>query len=193
MAHHFESGTQVIQDSTIARAEYRPSPKTGFFFACVFVAAAGALLWLGAILTRDSAAAMDGVTRLLFTAVPIRLFAWTLAAVFLLFGIRIVQKSMSKRPTLTISDSGLGLPDGRVLPWQSVASAQSTQGNLEIRIARGPAGSEGVSGNVTRRGRFSRKPSQDTIRVSAFDLGADPSAVAATIASALKHGQRGPP
>jgi hypothetical protein len=168
----------------IADAEYRPGRKTGFFLASLMLGTAGVLLWLGAILTRDAATAMDGFTRLLFTAVPIRLFAWTLAAVFLLFGVRIAQRSLSKRPTLTISDSGLGLPDGRVLPWQAVDSAEPTRANLKIRIAREPPGSPVMPLTTGWRSRFSRRSTQNTIVLSAFDLGADPSVVVAAIASA---------
>jgi hypothetical protein len=150
---------------------------------------AGVLLWLGTVLTRDAATAMDGFTRLLFTAVPVQLFAWTLAAVFVLLGVRIAQRSLSKRPTLTISDSGLGLPDGRVLPWQAIDSAEPTQANLQIRIAREPSRSPETPLAKGWRSRFSRRSTQNTIVMSAFDLGAHPSVVAAAIASARTNKQ----
>jgi hypothetical protein len=172
----------------IAPAEYRPHPRVGIFLSSLFVLVAGVLVWLGTVLTGDAADAMDGFVRLLFTAMPVRPFAWTLAAVFLLLGIRVAAKIMSKRPTLTISDRGLGLPDGTMVLWPEIASAESVHANtLQVTFRPRPAQSRDPEFSIGWRGRLTKKPPEHRIVVSAFDLGADPSVVAAAIAAASRQ------
>jgi hypothetical protein len=173
---------------TIAPAEYRPNPRVGIVLSGLFAIVAGILIWLGVVLTGDAADAMDGFTRLLFTAVPVRLFAWTLAAVFLFLGIRIATKTMSKRPTLTISDLGLGLPDGTMLLWPEIESAEAVHAStLKVTFRPRPAQSRDPAPSIGWRGWLTRKPPEHRIVVSAFDLGADPSMVAAAIAAACRR------
>ena len=59
-----------------------------YALAGVWFVTAAILVWVGAVLTPDAAADMDGAQRILFTAIPIRPFAWVMAAVTVFLAIR---------------------------------------------------------------------------------------------------------
>jgi hypothetical protein len=94
--------------------EYRPRVFLGLAFAAIFAVTAVILVWLGLILRPADRAAIDGATLLLLTVVPIRLFSWTFAAVFMFFGLRIARRTLNAEPTLVVSEASVTLPTGRV-------------------------------------------------------------------------------
>lgn len=72
-------------------APAQPSGGGKVLLGGIFFVAALVLVWVGWALPADSASAMEGGQRLLFTVVPIRPFAWIMAVVFVWLGWRVVK------------------------------------------------------------------------------------------------------
>ena len=167
------SGTAVI--------EYRPKTAVGLIFAGIFAVTAVILLYVGFILGPADREAMDVFTRLLFTLVPIRLFSWTFAAVFLALGIQVTRRTLRSEPTLLISEAGVTLPTGKVVPWEQVRSVEvARKDQLLLEIAPERAVTRPLRGPSWLRRLMSSSP-EGQVQVSSFALGADPVAVAAEL------------
>lgn len=138
---------------------YRPRAGVAAFLGGVFLVTAAILLFLGWILGPDDVSAMDGVQRLLFNLVSIRWFSWIGALAFGLLGARIVSVMFRTEAALEIRDAGLTIRGEGPIPWLAVG---------EVRVRRKPEVLEVEIGDRT-------------LRWSPFELGADPSAVAAEL------------
>ncbi len=160
--------------------QYRPRRVTGFGFAATWLVTAGVLVWVGVVLVPEDRAAMDGLPLLLFTVVPIRLFSWVMAGVFLVLAFAVGRRTVRARPTLTVSSSGVILPSGAKIPWAGVLSASVTRdGALEIEVE-----SNRDAGSTRRRGawwnrRRRRNSGNEAVTLSSFELGEAPDRVAA--------------
>ena len=163
--------------------EYRPSTALGLAMSAVLLVTAIVLVWLGTILGPDDREAMDGLVLLLFTAIPIRLFAWTMAVVFLVIGGATARAVLRRTPTLRISQDGLTLRSGPPIPWSRLRSANLTaDGLLELGL-----GSDDIEASK-RRGLLARLVpgrAKNRIVLSSLDLGADPAEVAQVIQERL--------
>lgn len=162
--------------------EYRPNATLGYVFAGVFTATAAILVWLGIVLSPDDRAAMDGWTLLLFTVVPIPLFSWTAAAVFLILGVRIARRSMRAQPTMLVSDAGVTLPTGTLVPWSRLASVKASETELRLTLLANSDAPPKTPKLWLVWLRWLRRD-EDKIILSSFELGADPAAVAEAIES----------
>jgi hypothetical protein len=94
----------VMSDPT----EYRPSPRATLLVTMVWVATAAVLFWLGTILGPEDREAMDGFALLLFTLVPIRLFSWTMAVVFLGIGVSTARRGFLGRGSGSVGEESGG-------------------------------------------------------------------------------------
>jgi len=143
--------------------EYRPSVGLGYFLGGTFVVTALVLVWVGWSVRPEDRTAMTGLTRILFTVVSIRLFAWVFAAIMFYLGVRVVRRGARRGarrgPSLVIDDSGLSFGASASVPWSRIAATElDKNGVLLIDVV----GAEKVA-------------------LSSFDLGADPAEVAAEI------------
>lgn len=161
--------------------QYRPTVLAGLVLTGIFAATAIILAWLGMILDPSDVDAMDGFTRVLFTAVPIRLFSWAGAAICLLFAGAIARRTFRSAPTLVLSESGLVIHERPRVPWSDIRAADVTRGGvLRIVVDRRGATERLDAAPALSRQRRSRTD-QRSVTLSSFDLGADPSLVAAEI------------
>ena len=160
------------------RIEYRPNKAVGVTFTGMFFVTSAILVWVGFVLGPDDVASIDGLNRILFTAVPIWLFSWTAAAVFASLAFLIARRSFRTAPTLSIAERGVTLPTGKLVPWSDVLSVEASESELALTIAK----------NVTGSANTRRWPALWTRRrvagvddgrvlVSSFALGADPAQV----------------
>jgi hypothetical protein len=128
------------------------------------IAAAGLLIWVGAVLTPDDISTIDGLEGLLFRYVPVGPFTWIGGAVFASLGVRMVFKAIRAETTLRLTSTGVVLPGGAEAAWHQIVGAQASRKDdlltLEVDLPEG------------RR----------SVRLSAFDLGASPQEVAAELA-----------
>jgi hypothetical protein len=161
--------------------EFRPGRSRGWLFATLFLLAAAALVWTGAVVTDDARSAMNWPEQLLFTVVPIRGFAWLGAAVFLALAVLVVVRSRRTAATLVVADATLTLPEGTVVAWRDVRSVRAVrQDRIDIGLP------SGVVRTPAHRLRsllrfWTHRPPTDQVSISAFDLGADPHVVAALL------------
>ncbi len=164
--------------------EYRPKTSLAFACAAIFVVTAAILVWLGIILSPDDRAAADGLTRILFTAIPIPLFAWAAAAVFTVLGLLVARRSFRADPTLIVTETSVTLPNGKVIPWSQVASAKAHENALLLILVADP---QAHRKPPRPRPRWLRwlgcGRDENHLVMSSFDLGADPAAVAAELES----------
>lgn len=148
-----------------APLEYRPGRAVGIVLGGVMIVAAALLVWVGSILTPDDISTIDGLEGLLFRYVPVGPFTWIGGAVFAGLGLRISLKALRAEMSLRLSPSGVTLPSGDQVEWGQIADATASRKDdlltLEVDL---PAG-------------------RQSVRLSAFDLGDSPRAVAAEIAS----------
>jgi hypothetical protein len=115
-------------------SEYRPNTLAAVGFASVFFVTACVLTWLGWVLKPSDVAAMDGINLLLFTAIPIPVFAWCSAVVFAVLGTLVLVQSLKREPTLIISTDGIQLANKRLIPIQEVASVEASESALTITL-----------------------------------------------------------
>jgi hypothetical protein len=110
---------------------------------------------------------MDGLTLLLFTVVPIRLFSWTMATVFAARGVLSARRALGGAPTLVLSSQGLVLRSGRPIAWSEITSTEVTPSGLRL-IA---VGSREPRGGRSWLGRLGRKRASQQLAISSFELG----------------------
>ena len=159
-----------MTDTTQDRVEYGPSRALGVSLTAVWLTTAGVLVWVGSVLGPESVDAMDGFTRILFTAVPIRVFAWTMAIVFAAIGLATARALGRPGPSLTLSADGVTLRSGAEIPWHRIDAVESEEFALRIRLTPEAATAGG--------GRWLGRRDPNRIVLSAFQLGGDPRAVA---------------
>ena len=161
--------------------EYRPGVGPGLAVSGIWFATAGLVAWLGLILGPEDRAAMDGFALLLFTAIPIRLFSWTMAPLLAALGVYFVRRSLGGPPSLAVSPEGLSLRSGRRIPWTEIASVQVTkEGHLVIDVE--VPGSSGVSTRTWSWLKpFHRAASGRRVSLSPFDLGCGAEEVATEV------------
>ena len=128
------------------------------------IAAAGLLIWVGSFLTPDDISTIDGLEGLLFRYVPVGPFTWIGGAIFASLGVRMVFKAVRAEMTLRLAPTGVTLPRGTEAAWHQIVDAQASRKDDLLTITADLA--EG----------------SQTVRLSAFDLGASPREVAAEIA-----------
>ena len=166
--------------------EYRPNTSLAFAFAAIFVVTAVILAWLGMILSPDDRAATDGLTRILFTVIPIPFFGWAAAAVFTVLGLLVARRSFRTDPTLIVTETSVTLPTGKVIPWSQVASAKAHENALRLILVADPQAHRKPPRPRSRwLGWLGRGRDENHLVMSSFDLGADPAAVAAELESRM--------
>lgn len=137
------------------------------------IAAAFLIVWVGSILTPDDVSTIDGLEGLLFRYVPVGPFTWIAGAVFAGLGLRMALKGARAETSLRVAPTGLTLPSGAHAGWDQLVDARVSRKNdlltLEVTSAAGPT----------------------TVRLSAFDLGDSPSAVAEEIERRRPRLQKG--
>ncbi len=150
--------------------------------AAVWIIAAVSLAWAGAVLGPESRSGMDGFVLLLFTVVPIRPFSWVMAVVFVGQAIKVGSRAFRGTPSLVISSDGLTLPRGDVAPWPAVRSAAlDAQGNLVISL-RTRDNARDNERWLERVRLLRRKGEEESVTLSASDLGTDPAGVVKDLA-----------
>ena len=176
----------MMNDAKPPTVEYRPNRVLGLAFVALFLLTAAALIWVGAALGPEDVQAMDGFNRILFTAVPIRPFAWTGAIVFVLLGITIARRALRRQPTLSISSEGAILFPGRLLRWHDIASIQTKESEIVITISENALSHSSTFGSRPFRRLWARGGANDDCRVvlSSLALGASPTDVLAALEAA---------
>lgn len=160
-------------------AEYRPRKAMGLLVVAIWVLTASVLAWLGVILGPEDREAMDGLSRLLFTVVPIRFFSWAMAAVFLWMGVRTGRHVFGREPSLAISADGLRFRDGEWLAWAAVESVESQEeGMLRIELLS-PGEPASKTEGIGFLGRLRSGKERGSKVLSSFELGAPPVEVVA--------------
>lgn len=181
-----ETGTDEQPNQAVGPQEYRPNKSLGIVFAVIFVVTALVLVWVGVVLRPDDRAAMDGLTRILFTVIPIRLFSWTAAAVFAFLGVRIARRAIRAEPTLIIAEADVTFPTGKVIPWSQVTSAEVDKNDLLVIVtALGRAEQTTPNARLSWLRWLGRGQDPNQVVLSSFDLGADPGTVAALLQSKI--------
>ena len=160
-----------IGDHEVDVIEYRPRLTHSLVAAGVWLITASILAWLGLILGPEDRGAMDGLTLLLFTVVPIRLFSWTMATVFAALGVFSARRGLGGRPSLVLSSQGLVLRSGRSIPWSEITSTEVTpSGVLLIDVESRESLSE-PPGVRSWFGRLGRNLASQQLALSSFELG----------------------
>ena len=159
----------------------------GLLISSVWLLTAGILAWLGLILGPEDQEGIDGVARLLFTVVPIRVFSWTMAVLFLWMGILTANRVFRGDPTLVICAEGLRLRSGRQVRWKEIDRIEVRRnGMLEVVMV----GSRELPQRNRLWKRFARAQSENDRRpilLSPFELGAAPTKVAKEVQERLNE------
>jgi hypothetical protein len=128
------------------------------------ITAAVLMVWVGSILTPDDISTIDGLEGLLFRYVPVGPFTWVGGAVFAGLGVRMAFKAARAQTTLRLAPAGVTLPSGAHAEWGQIVDARASRKDdlltLDLDLPAGPR----------------------SVRLSAFDLGDSPKAVADEIA-----------
>ncbi len=164
---------------TSDRLEFRPRKSTGLFLAGVLIVTGCIMIWLGFILNPADAEATDGIARLLFTVVPIRWFSWLFGLVFVLMGFQKFRQVFRDAPVLSLTEGGLILETGAVIPWTHIKSVEVSKDDiLHIDIVRDRAPPDAESERLPGPRINSRNR---PVVLSSFELGEDPKIVAEAI------------
>jgi hypothetical protein len=124
-----------VSTATLEKTEYRPGKIAGLVFAAIFLATAAVLVWLGITLTPRDVKAMDGLNRIIFTVVPIWLFAWVFALVFALFAFGFLHRTLRSEPTLSVSAEGVKVYREKLIQWSAIKQIEASESELILTLA----------------------------------------------------------
>ena len=162
--------------------EYRPNKIVGSLSVATFVITAIVLAWLGTILGPRDVDAMDGLNRLLFTAIPIPLFAWGAAIGFLIAAVAIARRTFKAQPTLVVSqEDGIRCGD-ELWAWDDISSIEAIESELVITVqGKAAAPSENLVSRVATKLQRGQGCGKTKKVFSSLALGAVPAEVLARI------------
>ncbi len=167
---------------------YRSKPVAAIIFGGIFVVTGLILVGLAFVLGPEDREAMSGVHAVLFSVVPIKLFCWIFAFVFVALGAAVIYGGLKAKPALVLSEHGLTLQDGEVIPLARVKAVHVTgkyKDTLKLELTP-PEGAKPVAQPTSKlRSRLLPRRDPHAIEINAFALGADPAKVKAELEKRL--------